>query len=294
MRLRAEYYYSDLPRRRLQSERMRRLHSRHRRRGRPSARTASSSAAPTCAASSSAASVRATPRRTIALGGNLYYVGSAEVRFPLGLPEELRIFGRAFVDAGSLRDIDVSGPTLDESDGLRVGTRRRAVLAVAARSALDRFRPGGQEGGQGQHRVLPHVVRHPVLMSLDAARAVAGRARRCCIGLVRLAPAPAAAARTLPPTVAAVIDYQRILRDARAARAIRDQVEAGGGSIRRRSRRRSSGFTRPTRSWPRQRTVLSPEAFADEAPASSRARWPQCSAWRRSAGASSTRWRRRP
>jgi outer membrane protein insertion porin family len=56
------------------------------------------------------------------LGGNLYYVGSGEVRFPLGLPEELRIFGRAFVDAGSLRDIDVSGPTLDESDGLRVGT----------------------------------------------------------------------------------------------------------------------------------------------------------------------------
>ncbi len=54
------------------------------------------------------------------LGGNMYYVGSAEIRFPLGLPEELRIFGRGFVDAGSLRDIDVTGPTLDESDGLRV------------------------------------------------------------------------------------------------------------------------------------------------------------------------------
>jgi outer membrane protein insertion porin family len=55
------------------------------------------------------------------LGGNLYYVGSGEVRFPLGLPDELRIFGRAFVDAGTLSDIDASGPTLDESDGLRVG-----------------------------------------------------------------------------------------------------------------------------------------------------------------------------
>ena len=54
------------------------------------------------------------------LGGNLYYIGSAEVRFPLGLPEELRVFGRGFVDAGSLQDIDVSGPTLDESNGLRV------------------------------------------------------------------------------------------------------------------------------------------------------------------------------
>ncbi len=54
------------------------------------------------------------------LGGNLYYTGSVELRFPLGLPKELRIFGRTFVDAGSLRDIDVNGPTLDESNGLRV------------------------------------------------------------------------------------------------------------------------------------------------------------------------------
>lgn len=56
-----------------------------------------------------------------ALGGNLYYVGTAEVRFPLGLPEELRIFGRAFVDAGSLTDIDASGPTLVDTGNLRVG-----------------------------------------------------------------------------------------------------------------------------------------------------------------------------
>ena len=54
------------------------------------------------------------------LGGNLYYTGSAEVRFPLGLPKELRVFGRSFVDAGTLEDIDVHGPTLDESNGLRV------------------------------------------------------------------------------------------------------------------------------------------------------------------------------
>jgi outer membrane protein insertion porin family len=54
------------------------------------------------------------------LGGNFYYVGTGELRFPLGLPEELRVFGRGFVDAGSLSDIDVSGPNLDESDGLRV------------------------------------------------------------------------------------------------------------------------------------------------------------------------------
>jgi outer membrane protein insertion porin family len=56
-----------------------------------------------------------------ALGGNLYYVGSAEIRFPIGLPEELRVFGRAFVDAGTLTQIDLSGPGLVDSGNLRVG-----------------------------------------------------------------------------------------------------------------------------------------------------------------------------
>ncbi len=55
-----------------------------------------------------------------ALGGNLYYVGTAELRFPLGLPKELRMFGRTFVDAGSLTDIDVSGPALVDSGDIRV------------------------------------------------------------------------------------------------------------------------------------------------------------------------------
>ncbi len=54
-----------------------------------------------------------------ALGGNFYYTGTAEIRFPLGLPEELRIFGRTFVDAGTLTDIDVNGPTLEDSGNLR-------------------------------------------------------------------------------------------------------------------------------------------------------------------------------
>jgi outer membrane protein insertion porin family len=55
-----------------------------------------------------------------ALGGNLLYTGSAELRFPLGLPEELRIFGRTFVDAGTLTDSDDSGPTVEDSSQLRV------------------------------------------------------------------------------------------------------------------------------------------------------------------------------
>ncbi|MFW5834597.1 MAG: outer membrane protein assembly factor BamA [Pseudomonadota bacterium] len=57
-----------------------------------------------------------------ALGGNLYYVGTAELRFPLGLPQDLGFFGRAFVDAGALTDIDVSGPTLVDSGDIRVTT----------------------------------------------------------------------------------------------------------------------------------------------------------------------------
>lgn len=55
------------------------------------------------------------------LGGNLYYVGTTELRFPLGLPEELRIFGRTFVDAGTLTEIDVSGDDLEDSGDLRLG-----------------------------------------------------------------------------------------------------------------------------------------------------------------------------
>jgi outer membrane protein insertion porin family len=54
-----------------------------------------------------------------ALGGNLLYTGSAELRFPLGLPEELRIFGRTFIDAGTLYDSDAKGPQVEDSDELR-------------------------------------------------------------------------------------------------------------------------------------------------------------------------------
>jgi outer membrane protein insertion porin family len=50
-----------------------------------------------------------------ALGGTVLYTGTAELRFPLGLPEELRIFGRTFVEAGSLFDPDVSGPGIADS-----------------------------------------------------------------------------------------------------------------------------------------------------------------------------------
>jgi outer membrane protein insertion porin family len=55
-----------------------------------------------------------------ALGGNLLATGTIEQRFPLGLPEELRIFGRAFTEAGTLTDVDVSGPTVADSAAPRL------------------------------------------------------------------------------------------------------------------------------------------------------------------------------
>ncbi len=49
-----------------------------------------------------------------ALGGNLLGTGTAELRFPLGLPEEIRMFGRAFVEGGTLTDIDVPDGVSDD------------------------------------------------------------------------------------------------------------------------------------------------------------------------------------
>ena len=53
------------------------------------------------------------------LGANAYYIGTAEMTFPIGLPSEFGILGRSFVQAGSASGIDVSGPTLFDSSALR-------------------------------------------------------------------------------------------------------------------------------------------------------------------------------
>lgn len=54
-----------------------------------------------------------------ALGGNIFYRGSAELSFPIGFPDELGIRGHAFNDVGSLFEIDESGSDLQEEDSLR-------------------------------------------------------------------------------------------------------------------------------------------------------------------------------
>ncbi len=54
-----------------------------------------------------------------ALGGNMFAIGTAELRFPLGLPDEYGILGRTFVDIGTLTGIDDSDPTIVDSGSLR-------------------------------------------------------------------------------------------------------------------------------------------------------------------------------
>ncbi len=44
-----------------------------------------------------------------ALGGNKYYRGSVELRFPIGFPEEMGVYGHAFGDVGSLWSLNESG-----------------------------------------------------------------------------------------------------------------------------------------------------------------------------------------
>ena len=54
-----------------------------------------------------------------ALGGNAYYVGTAEVTFPLGLPEDLGFRGALFSDAGSLFSLDETGSDVFDETALR-------------------------------------------------------------------------------------------------------------------------------------------------------------------------------
>lgn len=55
-----------------------------------------------------------------ALGGNVYYVGSTELTFPLGNSSDTPIKGSIFVDAGSLWDCDSVGSEVRDSNSIRV------------------------------------------------------------------------------------------------------------------------------------------------------------------------------
>ena len=54
------------------------------------------------------------------IGGNTYAVLTGEMRFPIGLPNEFGVLGRAFTQMGTLLDPDVSGRDLQDSNSLRL------------------------------------------------------------------------------------------------------------------------------------------------------------------------------
>ena len=53
------------------------------------------------------------------LGGNQYYTGSVELRFPIGLPNELGLRASIFSDVGSLSGLDQNSSQIIDSSGLR-------------------------------------------------------------------------------------------------------------------------------------------------------------------------------
>lgn len=54
-----------------------------------------------------------------ALGGNQYYVGTVELTFPTGLPEDLGVRAFVFTDVGSVWNLDDSGPEVRDVNSVR-------------------------------------------------------------------------------------------------------------------------------------------------------------------------------
>ncbi len=73
-----------------------------------------------------------------------------------------------------------------------------------------------------------------------------------------------ALAQKLPDAVAAVIDYQRILRDAAAARSIRDQIEARRKAYQEEISKQEQRLHDADKAVAKQRSLLTAEAFAEK------------------------------
>lgn len=73
-----------------------------------------------------------------------------------------------------------------------------------------------------------------------------------------------AAPRTLPMAVAAVIDYQRVLREAQAAKSIRDQVDVRRKLFQDQIAKEEKRLVDTDKDLTKQRAVLSAEAFGQK------------------------------
>jgi len=66
-----------------------------------------------------------------ALGGNNYYVGTVELSFPIGLPDDLGIKAFVFSDFGSLWELDSSGSEILDSNAVRATAGAGVAWATA-------------------------------------------------------------------------------------------------------------------------------------------------------------------
>jgi outer membrane protein len=73
-----------------------------------------------------------------------------------------------------------------------------------------------------------------------------------------------ARAQQLPTTIAAVIDYQRILKDAAAAKSIREQIATRRQAYQDEINREEQRLREADQSFAKQRSLLTPEALAEK------------------------------
>ncbi len=90
-----------------------------------------------------------------------------------------------------------------------------------------------------------------------------GRILASLLALGGLLDLPASAQEALPPAVAAVVDYQRILREAKAAQAIRDQVEGRRKLYQDEIAKQEQRLHEADKELARQRSILSADAFSE-------------------------------
>ena len=76
--------------------------------------------------------------------------------------------------------------------------------------------------------------------------------------------APTLAVEQMPPAVAAVIDYQRVLREAKAAKSIRDQIETRRKLYQDQIAKEEQKLNDADKELAKQRAVLSADAFKDK------------------------------
>ncbi|MGH6944778.1 MAG: OmpH family outer membrane protein [Geminicoccaceae bacterium] len=94
------------------------------------------------------------------------------------------------------------------------------------------------------------------LCSLVTALVMGGALALCAIAPLQ--------AQQLPTTVAAVIDYQRILREASAARSIRDQIEVRRKAYQDEISKEEQRLRDADKAFAKQRSLLTPEALAEK------------------------------